>query len=261
MGQVDRKCKYVVCTNRVPDGGGWAGLWIERAGRGGNNLTAGSQKSSGGGMDADYAIKTLLFALDLIGAFAFAVSGASAGIRKELDIFGILVLSFIAATFGGIARDMLIGAVPPAAFANSYYLAVSMLAGVATFVWYPLIKKLQSPVLLFDAIGLAFFVVTGTQKALAFGINPISAALLGMLTGIGGGVMRDLLVAEVPAILRTDFYALAALAGAAVVVIANVLHMSAEGSAIAGASLCLALRLLAIRFDWALPNRRTEKDK
>lgn len=206
-------------------------------------------------MDATAAIKTFALVLDLVGAFAFAVSGASAGIRRELDLFGILVLSFVAASFGGIARDILIGAIPPAAITSSYYLGTSMLAGIATYIWYPLIKKLHSPVLFFDAIGLAFFVVTGTQKALAFGISPIPAAIMGMLTGIGGGVLRDLLVAEVPVVLRTDFYALAALAGAGAVVAGNVLKFSPMGTAIAGAALCLGLRLLAIRYGWKLPTR------
>jgi uncharacterized membrane protein YeiH len=204
-------------------------------------------------VETDSAIKAFLVTLDLLGAFAFAVSGAIAAINKRLDIFGVLVLAFAAATFGGIARDLLIGAVPPAAIASVNYLAVSLVAGVATFLWYPLIKKLQSPVLIFDAIGLAFFVVVGTQKALAFGIGPVMAAILGMLTGVGGGGMRDLLVAEVPAILRTDFYALAALAGAFVIVIGDALQFPPEVSAVAGGVLCLALRLLAMRFGWRLP--------
>lgn len=209
-------------------------------------------------MDFDYTIKALLFALELIGAFAFAVSGATAAIRKQLDMFGVLVLSFVAATFGGILRDLVIGATPPAAVASSHYLAASLIAGAVTYLWYPLLKKLHSPVLIFDAIGLAFFVVVGTQKALAFGISPLMAAMLGMLTGIGGGILRDLLVAAVPVVLRTDFYALAALAGAGVVVIGDALDVPAGPSALAGAALCLALRLLAIRRGWRLPAARHE---
>jgi len=211
-------------------------------------------------VEDDAAIKAFLVTLDLLGVFAFAVSGASAGIEKRLDIFGILVLATVAATFGGIARDLLIGAVPPAAIASAHYLIVSLLAGLAAFIWYPLIKKLQSPVLFFDAIGLAFFVVTGTQKALAFGINPVIAAVLGMLTGIGGGVMRDLLVAQVPVILRTDFYALAALAGAGAIVIGDATGLPPQVSALAGGTLCLGLRLMAIRYGWRLPAGRPGDD-
>ena len=207
-------------------------------------------------MDIDTTIKGFLFALDLVGAFAFAVSGASAAIRKGLDIFGVLFLSFVAAAGGGIVRDVLIGAVPPDAITSIYYLAASLCAGLATFIWYPWIKKLESPVLIFDAIGLAFFVVVGTEKALAFGVPPVMAAILGMLTGIGGGVMRDLLVAEVPVVLRTDFYALAALAGAFIIVVGDVWDFPAGPAALVGASLCLTLRLTAIRRGWRLPTGR-----
>jgi uncharacterized membrane protein YeiH len=209
-------------------------------------------------VNIDTTLNGFLYLLDLFGAFAFAISGASAGIRRGLDVFGVLVLSFVAATFGGIARDLLLGAVPPAAIASIYYLTVSMLAGVATAIWYPVIRKLESPVLVFDAIGLAVFVAVGTEKALEFGVHPVMAAILGMLTGIGGGVMRDLLVAEVPVVLRTDFYALAALAGAAVIVLADAWQLPAGISAILGAGLCLILRLVAMRRGWKLPAVRID---
>lgn len=210
-------------------------------------------------VDFDIAIKALLFALELVGAFAFGVSGATVAIRRQLDMFGVLVLSFVAASFGGILRDLVIGATPPAAIASSHYLIASLVAGAVTYLWYPQLKKLQSPVLVFDAVGLALFVVTGTQKALAFGISPVMAAMLGMLTGIGGGILRDLLVADVPVVLRTDFYALAALAGAAIVVIGDALNLPPGASALAGAALCLTLRLLAIRRGWRLPAARHEE--
>ena len=154
-------------------------------------------------------METLLLVLDLVGTFVFALSGAMAGVRHRLDLFGVLVLSFAAANTGGITRDLLIGAVLPAAISDSRYLAVSLLAGIVTF-WRPsIIARLRSPVLIFDAAGLALFAVAGTQKALAFGLNSIMAALLGMLTGIGGGMARDLLLAEIPTVLRSDLYALA----------------------------------------------------
>ena len=119
---------------------------------------------------------------------------------------------------------MLIGAVPPAAISNWRYVAASLIAGVATFLWYPRITRVQRIVLLFDAAGLATFAVAGTQKALAYDVNPVPAALLGMLTAIGGGMMRDVLVKEIPVVLRADFYAVAALAGAAVAVVGHLLH-------------------------------------
>ena len=138
---------------------------------------------------------SLLLVLDLVGTFVFAISGATAGVTRRLDLFGIVVLSFVTGNVGGITRDILIGSVPPAAISDWRYLAVSLLAGVITFCWYSAVDRLRSPVLVFDAAGLALFAVSGAQKALAFGLNPVMAALLGMLTGVGGGMMRDLLLA------------------------------------------------------------------
>jgi len=166
-------------------------------------------------------MSTLLLVLDLIGTFVFALSGATAAVKRRLDVFGVLVLSFVVGNVGGITRDLIIGAVPPAAISDWRYLGVSILAGMITFWWPAIIKRLWSPVLVCDGAGLALFAVSGTQQALAYGLNPVMAALLGMLSGIGGGMARDVLLAEIPAGLRTDLYAVAALAGAAVVVIGN----------------------------------------
>ncbi|AMN44127.1 trimeric intracellular cation channel family protein [Rhodoplanes sp. Z2-YC6860] len=196
---------------------------------------------------------SLQILLDLLGTFVFAISGATAGAKRQLDLFGILVLSFVAANFGGITRDVLIGSVPPAAISDWRYLAASLLAGVITFFWSPLVEKLSNSVLVFDAAGLALFAVSGTHKALAFGLNPVMAALLGMLTGIGGGMVRDVLVNEIPTVLKADIYALAALAGAAVVVIGSALAISATVYTAVGALLCFALRLMAIHRGWHLP--------
>ena len=197
--------------------------------------------------------RTLVLSLDLCGTFAFAISGAMAGIRRRLDVFGVLVLAFAASSFGGITRDVLIGATPPAALVDWRYLAVSVAAGFIAFFWSSAIERLRNPVRLLDAIGLAFFAVAGTQKALAFGLSPVMAALLGMLTGIGGGVVRDVLLAEIPAVLRSELYAVAALAGAAVVVGGHMLHVSAVVAAIAGGLVCFGLRMMAIRRGWRLP--------
>lgn len=201
-------------------------------------------------------MKTLVLTLDLIGTFVFALSGATAGARRRLDIFGVLVLSFVAANSGGIVRDLLIGATPPAAISDWRYLAVSILAGLLIFFWYPLINRLRNAVLLFDAAGLALFCVAGAQKALVFGADPWAAALLGMLTGIGGGVARDVLLNDVPAVFRSDIYAVAALAGASLVVAGDALQLPTTATACAGAALCFGLRLAAIRFGWHLPTAR-----
>jgi uncharacterized membrane protein YeiH len=196
---------------------------------------------------------TLLLTLDILGTFVFAISGAAAGVKKRLDVFGVCVLAFVAATAGGLARDLLIGAVPPAGISDWRYLATSLVAGAVTFVWYPKVQRLNTVILVFDAAGLGLFAVAGTEKAIAYGLNPAAAALLGMLTGIGGGVVRDVLVNEVPVVLRTDLYALAALAGAAVVVAGALLHLPTVATTICGAVLCFVMRLAAIRRRLNLP--------
>jgi len=191
--------------------------------------------------------------LDLGGTFVFALSGGAAAVKHRLDLFGVLVVSFAAANSGGIARDMMIGATPVAALGDWRYVAVSLLAGLLTFYCYAFITRLSSSVLLFDAAGLALFAVTGATKALTYGLGPVGAALLGMLTGIGGGMVRDLLITEVPVVLRADLYAVAALAGATVVVIGHALNLSSAASSSAGALICFGLRFLAIRYNWKLP--------
>ena len=174
------------------------------------------------------------------------------GVKHRLDLFGVLVLAFAAATSGGILRDLLIGAVPPAAVVDWRYLVVSLAAGLVTFLRFGDVDRLRNPVLLLDAAGLALFAVSGALKALASGLNPVAAVLLGMLTGIGGGMVRDLLVAEVPIVLRADLYAVAALAGATVAVACQRLGLPIVG-AVAGALVCFGLRLAAIGRGWRLP--------
>ena len=201
-------------------------------------------------MDTFYVI------FDLGGTFVFALSGAIAGVKHRLDIFGVLVLSFAAANSGGIVRDLIIGATPAAALSDWRYVAVSLLAGILTFYFFPLIDRLSGSVLIFDAAGLALFAVTGATKALTYHLGPVDAALLGMVTGIGGGMARDILIAEVPVVLRADLYAVAALAGAAIVVIGHYLGISSAASSSAGALICFGLRFLAIRYKWRLPVAR-----
>lgn len=203
--------------------------------------------------DVTVTLKTLVLVLDLVGTFAFALSGAVAGVKRRLDLFGVLVLSFVAACSGGIARDVLIGAVPPAAFSDLRYLSVSLAAGLVTFYRSADIDRLRHYVTLFDSAGLALFAVAGAQKALAFGLDPVMAALLGMLTGIGGGIVRDILLAEVPMVLRAEIYAVAALAGAGIVVAGQSLHLPTIPVSIAGAALCFGLRLISLRYNWHLP--------
>ena len=197
--------------------------------------------------------------LDLAGTFVFALSGAVAGIKNKLDLFGVLVLSFAAANTGGIIRDVLIGAVPPGAISDWRYLGVSLLAGWVTFYFPSEIMRRWNPVQIFDAAGLALFAVSGAHKALLYGLNPIMATLMGMLTGIGGGMARDILLAEIPTVLRADLYATAALAGASVVVVANVATLPAAAGTLVGALLCFGLRVMALKRGWHLPISKTDR--
>lgn len=194
--------------------------------------------------------------LDLAGTFVFAISGAMAAVNRRLDVFGVLVLSFVAGNFGGITRDLLIGAVPPAALLDERYLLVSVLAGLIVFFWYAGVDRLRTAMLLFDAGGLALFAVAGAQRAITHDLSPVMAALLGMWTGIGGGLTRDVLLAEIPQVLRSDLYAVAALAGASVVVIGGSLHIPSGVSALTGAACCFLLRFMAITRGWQLPTAR-----
>ncbi len=200
---------------------------------------------------------TLLRVFDLIGIFVFALSGGVLAVRKRLDLFGVLVLACATAVTGGIVRDVLIGAIPPASLADWRYLVVAMLAGLVTFRWCGLIERLRNPVQLFDAAGLALFAVLGTGKALAFGLSPFAATLLGIITGIGGGVARDLLVARTPVVLQqTELYAMAALVGSGVVALAATFHLPQLPAMVIGALLCFGLRFMSIRRGWKLPVAR-----
>jgi uncharacterized membrane protein YeiH len=205
------------------------------------------------------AMQLFLTVLDFVGTFVFALSGAVAAVKRELDVFGILVLSFVAATTGGIIRDVLIGAIPPATLVDWRYLAITLLAGVLTFYWSSIIDRLQSPVQLFDAAGLALFAVTGAQKALAYGLDAPMAALLGMLTGIGGGMARDVMLNDIPHVLRVELYAVAALAGAGVVVIGERLGAPSMTTTLVGAAVCFGLRLGGIYWGWHLPKATPSK--
>jgi uncharacterized membrane protein YeiH len=184
----------------------------------------------------------LFEAMDLGATFVFAISGATSGVRRRLDLFGVLVVAWAAGVAGGIARDLLIGAVPPAAIAQWHYLAATIAAGLLGFFASTLIARLKTPVLLFDAAGLCLFSVTGTEKALAWGLDPVMAAVLGMITCIGGGVARDLLTLQIPTVLRAELYAVAALAGAGSLSLGFALGLPHRPVALFAAGLCLFLR-------------------
>jgi uncharacterized membrane protein YeiH len=195
---------------------------------------------------------TALVVLDLLGIFVFAIAGALVAVRKNLDVFGVLVLAGITGLGGGVLRDVLIDRTP-AALVDWRYLAVPLLAGLVAFVYHPALGKVEPSINVLDAFGLGLFCVTGAQKALDAGLGPAPAALLGMVTGIGGGIMRDVLAGRVPMVFRGDLYAIPALAGAIVVVVGSKLDLPFAAVAFTGGGLCIVWRLLAIWRHWQAP--------
>jgi uncharacterized membrane protein YeiH len=192
-------------------------------------------------------------ALDLVGIFVFALSGALLGIRIQFDIVGVIVLAAVTGLGGGIMRDVLIGDIPPASFTDWRYFAVPVVAGLVAFRFHPELARIERYVDWFDAMGLGLFCVTGAVKALAYGLDPVPAALMGVLTAIGGGVLRDLLADRTPVVLREDVYAIPAMAGSLVVVLTWQLGVFREWVLIPAAALCITLRFLALHFRWSAP--------
>ncbi len=196
---------------------------------------------------------TLLLVLDLAGIFVFAITGGLVAVRKQLDIFGVLVLAGTTGLGGGFLRDVLIDATPPAALADWRYLIVPVVAGLVTFVFHPAVGRLERVINVFDAAGLGLFCVTGALKALDYGLGPVPAALMGMVTGIGGGMARDLLAGRVPVVFSSELYATPALLGATWAVLAQGWGLSVAYVAIPGVIICFGLRVLALRRNWHAP--------
>ncbi|MER5472660.1 trimeric intracellular cation channel family protein [Streptomyces sp. NPDC002935] len=200
--------------------------------------------------------------LDLIGIFVFAISGALLAVRKNFDVFGIAVLAEITALGGGLLRDIIIGAVPPAAFTDLGYFTTPIVAALLVFFLHPQVERIQVGVNVFDAAGLGLFCVTGTVKAYDYGLGLTASAALGLATAVGGGVLRDVLANEVPSLLRwdRDLYAVPAIVGATMVVLCiryDVLTPFTSGLAVVTA---FVLRLFAMRYHWRAPrawNRRS----
>ncbi|MFD4142002.1 trimeric intracellular cation channel family protein [Streptomyces sp. NPDC058572] len=201
--------------------------------------------------------------LDLMGIFVFAISGALLAVRKNFDVFGIAVLAEVTALGGGMLRDLIIGAVPPAAFTDLGYFVTPLIATALVFFLHPQVERIQVGVNVFDAAGLGLFCVTGTTKAYEYGLGLTASAGLGLATAVGGGVLRDVLANEVPSLLRwdRDLYAVPAMVGATMVVLCiqfDVLNAATSGLAVVTA---FVLRLLAMRFHWRAPrawNRRSQ---
>ncbi len=196
----------------------------------------------------------LLFVVDHAGTVLFAMEGAFAAIAGNLDFFGVMVVSFATALGGGLLRDVLIGATPPQSIRDWSYAVSAFTTGGAVFVLHQFARQIPSGLLMIlDAAGLALFAVAGTQKALGYGIPPFISILMGTITGVGGGAIRDILLMHVPIILYTDIYATAALAGSAVMVLGRRLRLHPTLAAVLGGVVCFALRVCAVWFHWNLP--------
>ena len=194
-----------------------------------------------------------LAALDLLGTFVFGLSGGTLAVRRGLDVVGVLAVATAAALAGGLLRDLLLGQAPPLALRESRYLVAALAAGLASFLLHPLAARLRQPVHFFDALGLGLFAVSGCRLALDAGLGALPCLLLGTLSAVGGGVARDLLVAEVPRVLREEIYALAALLGAGIVVIGDRLALPEAPVAILGALAAVLLRTVAVARGWSAP--------
>jgi uncharacterized membrane protein YeiH len=193
-----------------------------------------------------------LLVLDLAGTFAFALNGALTAIRAaRLDIVGVITLGMITAVGGGIIRDVLLGALPPATFVDWRYLAVAAGGGLIAFLFGRWLGRFASPIDVLDAAGLSLFAIAGAGKALESGLGPVQAVILGAVTGVGGGTLRDVLIRRVPSVLTSGLYATPALVGAALVVAADaadVRHVFGVPAALCAAGVCFLIRVVGLSF-------------
>ena len=198
----------------------------------------------------------ITLALNFSGTFAFGLSGGILAVKKRMDLFGVLVLSVATGLGGGIMRDLILGHTPPATITDWHYLAAAALAGIIVFLWYNRIANHGTFVTTFDAVGLSVFTVTGTVIALDASLGPAPAALLGMLTGVGGGVLRDVLAAEVPLIFRSEVYAVASMLGAVIIIVASQAGFSGIRPEILAALATFILRMVSVQRGWKIPVAR-----
>ena len=195
----------------------------------------------------------IIYILDLIGTAAFAASGAWLGVRKQMDLFGVLVLGVVTAVGGGTLRDLLLGDIPPFSLKDETYIYIAIVVSLVVFANRVKFKAFEKPLLYFDAIGLGTFVVIGTTKALDFQLGLLGAVLMGVMTGTAGGVIRDLFANQVPLIFRREIYASACVAGSILLVALEAVGTGRPAAALLAAGTVITVRLLAIHYDWALP--------
>jgi uncharacterized membrane protein YeiH len=197
---------------------------------------------------------TIALVLDLFGTFFFAMSGCILAARRKFDIIGSLFLGAMAGLGGGIIRDLILGTVP-SAFDNPVYFIPPVLAALLVFFLFRSVERLQRPLLIFDAGGLALFCITGTVKALSLGMNPVASALLGLATAVGGGMLRDVVANRVPQLFNPDdLYAVPAMLGSALVVVLWYAGIYGTAAAVAVAAVVFGLRLVSLHYGWHIPH-------
>lgn len=192
-------------------------------------------------------------ALDILGTFVFALSGAEAAKERELDLFGTIIIAFLTACGGGIIRDICLGIAPPVGISHWPYLALTLLATGTVAVFHRRIVTMKYPVLLFDAVGLSMFTVAGTQKSLFLGQNYEVAIILGVLSAIGGGIIRETLLGKIPMVLRKEVYGSAALIGSIIVALFHYFKLDITIGAWLGISICFFVRYFSLKRKWNLP--------
>lgn len=191
----------------------------------------------------------LLLALDLTGTFIFALNGALTAVRAErLDLVGVVTLGMMTALGGGVIRDVVIGDIPPATFRDWRYFALAVGGGLIAFALSKLLTRLETSITVFDAMGLSVFAVIGTSKAADFGLGIGPTLLLGVVTAVGGGTIRDVLIGQIPTVLRSELYAIPALVAAAITLVTIRADVYGLPAALGAAAVCFIIRMLGVRF-------------
>lgn len=201
---------------------------------------------------------TLLYSLDLLGTAAFAASGALAGTRRNMDLFGVLVLGMVTATGGGTIRDVLLGDTPPFIFKDETYFYLSILVSLAVFLFHRRMEFLHHPLLYLDALGLGTFVVIGTGKALDFHLGYVGSVMMGVVTATAGGMIRDILSSQIPLVLQKEIYASACLVGGTLLYVFHFTLLPPIWGLMLSALAVIVLRICAIHFNWSLPKAHSD---
>ncbi len=195
----------------------------------------------------------IIYCMDILATFVFALSGAFRAVKHELDLLGLLVLATATGIGGGVIRDVVCGDTPPMAFKDETYLLVCLLAGFLVFLLAPLIARRWDVVMIADAIGLGLFSAIGAQKAMSLGLGPLGVMFSGAVTATGGGIIRDILVRRIPDVIQEDFYASAAIAGGAVFYLAARCGLSDLRAFTFSLVVTVCLRLIAMYKGMRLP--------